>query len=219
MQQYHVTNCPPAEELDIPAMREKYLRERDKRIKREANEQYIETSGKWAEMYEADPYTPVTPRAPITGETDVVILGAGYCGMMVAVQLKLAGLNNFYNVDHGGDFGGTWYWNRYPGIQCDNDAYCYMPLLEETKYMPSKKFTDGYEIQQHCKIIAKQYKLYDNALFHTLIRSFKWDPSINRWRVGTNRGDEIKARFVVLAMGPLNKPKLPGIPGDRYLQG
>lgn len=219
MQQYHVTNCPPAEEIDIPAMREKYLRERDKRIKREANEQYIETSGKWAEMYEADPYTPVTPRAPITGETDVVILGAGYCGMMVAVQLKLAGLNNFYNVDHGGDFGGTWYWNRYPGIQCDNDAYCYMPLLEETNYMPSKKFTDGYEIQQHCKIIAKQYKLYDNALFHTLIRSFKWDSSINRWRVGTNRGDEIKARFVVLAMGPLNKPKLPGIPGIDTFKG
>lgn len=217
--QYQVTNCPPAEEIDIPAMREKYRQERDKRIKKEANEQYIETSGKWAEMYEADPYMPVTPRAPITGETDVVILGAGYCGMMVAIQLKMAGLHNFYNVDHGGDFGGTWYWNRYPGIQCDNDAYCYMPMLEETNYMPSKKFTDGYEIQQHCRIIANQYKLYDNALFHTLIESFKWDPSINRWRVGTNRGDDIKARFVVLAMGPLNKPKLPGIPGIETFKG
>jgi cation diffusion facilitator CzcD-associated flavoprotein CzcO len=213
------SNCPPAEEIDIPAMRAKYLQERDRRLKKEHNDQYIPTSGKWAGIYEHDPYTPVAPRAPITGETDVVILGAGYCGMMVAIELKKAGLHNFYNLDHGGDFGGTWYWNRYPGIQCDNDAYCYMPLLEETNYMPSKKFTDGYEIQQHCQIIAKTFNLYENALFHTLIKTLKWDPSLNRWRVGTNRGDDIKARFVVLAMGPLNKPKLPGIPGIDSFKG
>ncbi len=213
------TNVPPAAEIDIPAMREKYRQERDKRIRKEGNEQYIESRGEWASAYEVDPYTPVTPRAAIMGETDVVILGAGYCGMMVATQLKAAGLHDFYNIDHGGDFGGTWYWNRYPGIQCDNDAYCYMPLLEETKYMPSKKFTDGYEIQQHCQIIAKTYDLYRNALFHTLIQSIRWDPALNRWCVGTNRGDEIKARFVVLAMGPLNKPKLPGIRGIANFKG
>ncbi len=213
------TKCPPAAEIDIPATREKYRQERDRRIKKEANDQYIPTSGKWASIYETDPYTPVAPRAPITGETDVVILGAGYCGMMVATQLKKAGINNFYNIDHGGDFGGTWYWNRYPGIQCDNDAYCYMPLLEETKYMPSKKFTDGYEIQAHCRIIADTFDLYPNALFHTLIKTLKWDESLKRWRVGTNRGDEIKARFVVLAMGPLNKPKLPGISGIDTFKG
>ncbi len=213
------TKCPAAEEIDIPAMREKYLRERDRRIKKDHNEQYIPTSGKWAKIYEVDPYLPVQPRDPITGETDVVILGAGYCGMMVATQLKKAGLNNFYNIDHGGDFGGTWYWNRYPGIQCDNDAYCYMPLLEETGYMPSKKFTDGFEIQHHCRIIAETFGLYENALFHTLIKTLRWDASLNRWRVGTNRGDDIKARFVVLAMGPLNKPKLPGIPGIDGFKG
>jgi cyclohexanone monooxygenase len=115
-------------------MREKYLKERDRRVKQEHNDQYIETSGKWAGIYEVDPYNPVKPRAALKGERDVVILGAGYCGMMVAVQLKKAGLKSFYNIDHAGDFGGTWYWNRYPGIQCDNDAYCYMPLLEETNY-------------------------------------------------------------------------------------
>jgi cyclohexanone monooxygenase len=213
------TRLPTPELFDIPALREKYRQERDKRIRKEGNEQYIESRGEFATAYEVDPYTPVSPRAPITGETDVVILGAGYCGMMVATQLKEAGLSNFYNVDHGGDFGGTWYWNRYPGIQCDNDAYCYMPLLEETNYMPSKKFADGYEIQRHCQIIAKHYGLYKNALFHTLIKTLRWDEKIKRWRVGTNRGDDIKAHFVVLAMGPLNKPKLPGIRGIHDFKG
>lgn len=213
------TQVPAASEIDIPAMRQKYLRERDKRLRTEGNEQYIQAKGAWADAYEVDPYMPATPRAPIAGETDVVILGGGYCGMMVAVQLKQAGLHNFYCLDHAGDFGGTWYWNRYPGIQCDNDAYCYMPLLEETHYIPSKKFTDGHEIHAHCQTIARQYGLYQNALFHTLIKTLRWDDTLKRWRVGTNRGDDIKARFVVLAMGPLNKPKLPGIPGIGDFEG
>jgi cyclohexanone monooxygenase len=213
MSMYRVTECPEVTPARKDELHAKYLAERDRRVLKEHNEQYISADGKWADMYEVDPYTPVAPREAITGETDVVILGAGYCGMMVAHQLKQAGITNFYNVDHGGDFGGTWYWNRYPGLQCDNDALVYMPLLEETGYMPSQKFTYGYEIYDHAKIIAKHFNLYSNALFHTLIKSLKWDPEINRWHVGTSRGDDIKARFVVLAMGPLNKPKLPGIAG------
>ncbi|MEZ5742411.1 MAG: NAD(P)/FAD-dependent oxidoreductase [Sphingomonadaceae bacterium] len=213
------SDCPTVTPEQIEALHAKYLAERDRRIKKDHNDQYIPTSGKWAKIYEEDPYTPVAPREPITGETDVVILGAGYCGMMVATQLKKAGIDNFYNVDHGGNFGGTWYWNRYPGIQCDNDALVYMPLLEETGYMPSKKFCDGYEIHDHCQMIADTFGLRENALFHTLIQHLKWDPEINRWHVGTNRGDDIKARFVVLAMGPLNKPKLPGIPGIDQFKG
>jgi len=210
------STCPPVSRDLIAAMHAKYIAERDKRIKLDHNDQYIAASGQYADIYERDPYTPVAPRDSITHETDVVILGGGYCGMMAAIQLKKAGIENFHNIDHGGDFGGTWYWNRYPGIQCDNDAYCYMPLLEETDYMPSKKFTDGYEIQAHCQIIARTFGLYDNALFHTLIKDLRWDSAISRWHVGTNRGDDIKAR---LAMGPLNKPKLPGIPGIDMFKG
>jgi cation diffusion facilitator CzcD-associated flavoprotein CzcO len=213
------TKCPSAEDIDIPALRAKYRRERDRRINKRHNDQYIAADGKWAELYEQDPYTPVAPREPIAGETDVVILGAGFCGMMVAHQLKQAGITEFYNIDHGGNFGGTWYWNRYPGIQCDNDSLVYMPLLEETGTMPSKKFADGYEIHDHCQVIADTFGLRDNALFHTLIESLVWDEKINRWHVGTNRGDAIKARFVVLAMGPLNKPKLPGIAGIDQFKG
>jgi len=213
------TDCPTVTPEHIEDMRAKYLRERDRRINRNHNNQYIPASGKWSKIYEEDPYTPIAPRDPVTGETEVVILGAGYCGMMVATQLKKAGIGNFYNIDHGGNFGGTWYWNRYPGIQCDNDSLVYMPLLEETGYMPSKKFADGYEIHDHCQIIADTFGIRDNALFHTLIETLVWNAETNRWHVGTNRGDDIKARFVVLAMGPLNKPKLPGIPGIDEFKG
>jgi cyclohexanone monooxygenase len=179
------SQCPPAESIDIPALRAKYRRERDRRIRKEHNDQYIPASGKWKDIYEVDPYTPVIPREPITGATDAVILGAGFCGMMAAHQLKEAGIDNFYMVDHGGNFGGTWYWNRYPGIQCDNDSLVYMPLLEETNYMPSKKFADGYEIHDHCQRIADTFGLRKNALFHTLIESLVWNAETNRWLVGT----------------------------------
>src|SRR5690606_1416219 len=76
-----------------------------------------------------------------------------------------------------------------------------------------------HEIQQHCRTIARTFGLYGNALFHTLVRGLKWDAALNRWHVTTNRGDDIKARFVVIANGPLNKPKLPGIPGIGDFKG
>ena len=216
---YTPSDCPEVTPEQIAALHAKYLAERDRRLKKNHNDQYIPASGRWKDVYEVDPYTPVAEREPVTGETDVVILGAGYCGMMVATQLKKTGITDFYNIDHGGNFGGTWYWNRYPGIQCDNDSLVYMPLLEETGYMPSKKFADGYEIHDHCQKIADTFGLRPHALFHTLIESLVWNEEDKRWLVGTNRGDAIRARFVVLAMGPLNKPKLPGIPGIDEFKG
>lgn len=213
------SDCPPVTPERMAELHAKYLAERDRRIKQDHNDQYIPTSGKWAKIYEEDPYTPVAPREPITGETDVVILGAGYCGMMVATQLKKAGIDDFYTIDHGGNFGGTWYWNRYPGIQCDNDAYCYLPLLEETGWLPSKKFSDGKEIYDYIQLIADQFEMRDKALFHTLITSLKWDEGIQRWQVTTNRGDEIRARFVIMAGGTLSTPKFPSVRGLHSFKG
>ena len=118
-----------------------------------------------------------------------------------------------------GDFGGVWYWNRFPGIQCDNDAYCYIPLLEELDFMPSKKFADGAEIFQHCRNIGKHFGLYDGALFSTQVRELRWDDATQRWRISTDRGDDIRARFVVMAQGSYNRPKLPGIPGIKDYAG
>src|SRR3546814_5336624 len=128
---------------------------------------------------------------------------------MAAYHLTKAGVSNFRNIDTAGDFGGVWYWNRYPGIQCDNESYCYLPLLEETGFMPSKKFADGWEIQQYCRSIAEKFDFAGKALFHTQITSLRWDEGIQRWRIATNRGDDIRARFVTLACGVLNMPKLP----------
>ena len=207
------------DDIDIPRMRDKYRRERDKRVRPEGQRQYLEPVGAFASCYESDPFMRVAPRAALSQDLDVAILGAGFCGMLTAVKLKEAGVTTFRNIDWAGDWGGCWYWNRYPGIQCDNDAYCYLPLLEETGYMPSKKFADGWEIHEHCQRIANQYGLYQHALFHTLITSMRWDQALKRWRLATNRGDDIRARFVVMAMGPLNKPKLPGVPGIGNFRG
>jgi cation diffusion facilitator CzcD-associated flavoprotein CzcO len=149
----------------------------------------------------------------------VVVLGGGWGGVLTSYHLTKAGVTDFRNIDSAGDFGGVWYWNRYPGIQCDNDAYCYLPLLEETGFMPSRKFADGAEIYGYAKRIAEQFGFADKGLFHTLVNSLKWDEASTRWLVGTNRGDLIRARFVVVAAGVLNMPKLPGIPGIDDFRG
>jgi cation diffusion facilitator CzcD-associated flavoprotein CzcO len=214
-----LSNVPAASEIDIPALREKYRQEREKRLRSEGQKQYVKTAQDFADAYEHDPYTPVVPRAPISEDLDVAILGAGWSGLLSAYRLKQAGVTTFRNIDLAGDFGGCWYWNRYPGIQCDNESYCYIPLLEETGYIPSKRFADGWEIHEHFQRIANKFGLYENALFHTLIRSLRWDESIKRWRIATNRGDDIRARFVIMAGGPLNRPKLPGIPGIKNFEG
>jgi cation diffusion facilitator CzcD-associated flavoprotein CzcO len=213
------TNVPPAGEIDIPAMKEKYRQERDKRLRREGQQQYVQPVGDFEYAYEGDPHIPIQAREPITKEVEVAVLGAGISGILAAVQLRKAGISDFCNIDHAGDFGGVWYWNRYPGIQCDNDAYCYLPMLEEMGYMPSKKFADGAEIYAYCQSIGKRFELYENAIFHTLVKGTRWDESLLRWRIITDRGDDIRARFIIMANGLLNIPKLPGIPGIHTFKG
>ncbi|QDN85797.1 NAD(P)/FAD-dependent oxidoreductase [Streptomyces sp. S1A1-8] len=213
--------CAPTQtpETDHAALRAKYLLERDKRLRGEGQKQYLEAEGEFEEYYEADPYTPVVPRPPISQDIDVAILGGGLSGLITAARVKQAGVTGFRVIELGGDFGGAWYWNRYPGIQCDTDCYCYLPMLEEVGYIPKQKYSFGDEVFEHCQRIGKHFGLYDHAIFSTLIRSVVWDESIRRWRIGTNRGDDIRARFVVMCQGPFNRPKLPGIPGIRDFRG
>jgi cation diffusion facilitator CzcD-associated flavoprotein CzcO len=214
--------CEPTQtpdDVEIRSLREKYRQERDKRLRSEGQKQYVRPVGEFAEVYEGDPHMPLVPRDPISEDLDVAILGAGWTGILAAYHLKHAGVSTFRNIDHAGDFGGVWYWNRYPGLQCDNDAYCYLPLLEEMGFMPSKKFSDGWEIHEYCQSIAKRFGFYENALFHTLVTAMRWDEKIMRWRLSTNRDDEIRARFVIMANGLLNIPKLPGIPGIHEFKG
>ena len=218
----HETACGPTQtpdDIDIDALREKYQHERDKRLRPEGSTQYLELKGEFAEYAEVDPHTPVTPRTPIDEDIEVAVLGGGIAGLLAGSYLKKAGVDDVRVIEMGGDFGGVWYWNRFPGIQCDNDAYCYVPMLEELNYVPSKKFADGAEIYEHCRRIAKHFGLYDGAIFSTQVRTVRWDESIKRWQLTTNRGDDIRARFVVLTAGSYNRPKLPGIPGIKDFKG
>ncbi len=213
------TNVPPADVIDFDALRAKYAAEKAKRIRKEGPDQYIKLSGDITPDYAIDPHKPFISRDAVDEDIDALVLGAGWGGIKASYYLTKEGISNFRNIDTAGDFGGVWYWNQYPGVQCDNDAYCYLPLLEEMGYMPSKKFSDGAEIQAYAKSIAARFGFADKALFHTQVTSLKWDDEIQRWHVGTNRGDSIRARFVVVASGVLNMPKLPAVKGIDTFKG
>lgn len=214
------SDAPPASELDIEALRNRYAHERERRLTPKGEARYVRPQGAGPVAdYSIDPHTEMVPREAINDEIDVAIVGAGWGGVLAGYYLTQQGVTNFRNIDTAGDFGGVWYWNQYPGIQCDNESYCYLPLLEETGFMPSKRFADGKEIQDYTRRIAERFGFADNAIFHTHITSLVWDEAIQRWHVGTNRGDDIKARFVILANGVLNMPKLPDIGGMEKFKG
>jgi cation diffusion facilitator CzcD-associated flavoprotein CzcO len=199
-------------------LRQKYLEERNKRLRSDGNDQYLRVAGQLAH-YLDDPYTPVTPRAPRSDHVTFAFIGGGFAGLATAARLSEAGIKDVRIVEKGGDFGGTWYWNRYPGAQCDTASMVYMPLLEETGYMPSEKYAHAPEILAHCQRIGKQFGLYDNALFHTEVVSLDWDEANARWNIRTNRGDAFTAQFVGMGTGPLHVPKLPGIEGIESFKG
>jgi cyclohexanone monooxygenase len=205
--------------VDLAALRERYRRERDKRLRPEGERQYVGTADDFSDFYEVDPYSPPIERAPLSADIDVAILGGGFAGMLAAARIKEAGIDNIRIIEMAGDFGGTWYWNRYPGVQCDIESYCYVPLLEEIGYLTKHRYSYGAEIFEQCQRIGRHFGLYEKALFGTISRSLRWDASINRWRVSTNRGDDLRARFLVMASGPYNRPKLPGIPGITDFKG
>lgn len=215
-------SCEPTQlpvDVDIPALRERYRFEREKRLRKDGQAQYFRPTGGVAENFSADPHKTVEPREPIARDIDAVVVGAGWGGILASYHLAQAGVTDFLNIDTAGDFGGVWYWNRYPGVQCDNDAYCYLPLLEESGFLPTKKFSDGAEIQGYGRFVAEKFGFAKQALFHTHVQGVRWDESLQRWRVTTNRGDDIRARFVVMACGVMNMPKLPSIPGIESFKG
>ena len=218
MSEANVTNH---EELGFnpDALRNKYREERDKRLRSDGNEQYVEVKGDFS-RYIDDPYVePGFTRAPLNETVEILIIGGGFGGLLAGARLREAGFKDIRIVEKGGDFGGTWYWNRYPGAQCDIESYIYLPLLEETGYIPKEKYSFAPEIVAHARRIGEKFDLYRGALFQTQIRDIRWMEDECRWLVRTNRDDNIRARYVVMSNGPLNRPKLPGIPGIDSFKG
>src|SRR5258708_1780898 len=215
------TRKPPAAHprFDPPALGAKYRGERDKRRRGDGNAQYREIAGEFAHYLDAPYVQPGFSREPLTDEVEVVVVGGGFGGQLAAARLRQAGVSDIRIIEKGGDFGGTWYWNRYPGAACDIESYIYLPLLEELDYVPVEKYSRAPEILAHSRAIGEHFDLYKGALFQTEVTRMTWDEASARWIVQTSRGDALKARFVVMANGPLHRPKLPGIPGLEGFKG
>ena len=196
--------------FDVDALRQKYAEERARRLRPEGIAQYVEIAGEFS-RYGEDPWVEGDfARAPLTAEVDVAIVGAGFGGLLTGARLCQLGVGSVRLIDRAADVGGTWYWNRYPGIACDVESYVYMPLLEELGYVPREKYARGAEIFAHCRAIAERYDLYRDACLRTDVHEIRWEADSSRWIIRTNRGDEMQAKFVSMANGYQAKPKLPG---------
>ena len=208
--------------FDPDALAKRYAAEREKRIREDAEAQFVQLShdSPFANKYlEEDPYCEPVQRDPIKDEREVIVIGGGWVGMLTAARLVQAGIEGVRIIESGGDFGGTWYWNRYPGAQCDIESYSYLPLLEETGYVPKLRYSFAPEIYEHAQRIGQHFGLYENAVFQTWVTELRWLEDEKRWLVQTNHGDEIRARHICLGTGPANRPRLPGIPGVEDFKG
>jgi cation diffusion facilitator CzcD-associated flavoprotein CzcO len=205
--------------FDVEALRQKYAEERARRLRPDGITQYVQTAGAFARFAE-DPWVDgKSTREPLTDEVDVAVIGAGFGGLLTGARLRELGVESVRLIDRAADVGGTWYWNRYPGIACDVESYVYMPLLEELGYIPADKYARGSEIFAHCRRIAAHYDLYRDACLRTDVYEIRWDTTAYRWIIRTNHGDEMRAKFVSMANGYQAKPKLPGIAGLGSFRG
>lgn len=208
--------------FDPDALAKRYAVERDKRIRADAEEQFVQLShdSPFTNKYlQEDPYCKPLDRAPLKDQREVIVIGGGWVGMLTAARLAEAGITDVRIVESGSDFGGTWYWNRYPGAQCDIESYSYLPLLEETGYVPKLRFSYASEIYEHAQRIGRHFDLYKDAVFQTWVTELRWLEDESVWLLATDRGDQMRARHVCLGTGPANRPRLPGIPGVEKFKG
>ncbi len=180
---------------------------------------YMSMEGEFSKYLEDVYSEPPIEREALGDECEILVVGAGFAGLLLWYKLQKEGFTDVRFCERGGEVGGTWYWNRYPGIACDVESYSYLPLLEEMEYFPTMKFASGFEILEYCQKIAEKYGFYDRCLFHTTVGETAWDEETGRWTVTTDRGDKMRARYVILANGILTTPRLARIDGMETYQG
>ncbi|MGC0379617.1 flavin-containing monooxygenase [Streptomyces sp. SAI-229] len=204
---------------DLGALRERYRIERERRVRPDGSGQYLSADAEFG-YYAEDPYAGErAEREPLRDRVDVTVVGGGFGGILAGARLRQRGVGRIRVVEKGGGFGGTWYWNRYPGIHCDIESHVYLPMLDETGYVPEWKYAPGEEIRRHAVRIAEKSDLCADALFSTSVTSLTWDGTEETWIVTTDRGDTFRSRYVVTATGTLSELKLPGIPGIETYRG
>ncbi|MFJ6064481.1 flavin-containing monooxygenase [Streptomyces tendae] len=214
-----MTNPEAPSPEELAELRRRYRAERERRVRPDGARQYLAPHAEFG-YYSDDPYTSATgEREPLRDRVDVAVVGGGFGGILAGARLRQQGVGRVRVLEKGGDFGGTWYWNRYPGIHCDIESHVYLPLLDETGYVPEWKYSPGEEIRRHAVRIAEKFDLYADALFSTSVTSLTWDETSQAWIVRTDRGDEFRATYVITATGTLTELKLPGIPGIERFKG
>ncbi|MEW2263276.1 flavin-containing monooxygenase [Streptomyces sp. NPDC047853] len=203
----------------LTELRRRYRQERERRVRPDGTRQYLPADARFG-YYADDPYaSEVQEREPLRDRVDVAVIGGGFGGILAGARLRQQGVERVRVLEKGGDFGGTWYWNRYPGIHCDVESHVYLPMLDETGYVPEWKYSPGEEIRRHAVRMAEKFDLYADALFSTSVTSLTWDDSSEAWIVSTDRGDKFRATYVITATGTLSELKLPGIPGIEKFEG
>jgi len=206
------------EDVDLAEVRAKYREERDRRLRSVAADRASVTLKDLPELAR-DPLGGTDDRTAVRDSVDVLVVGGGIGGLTAAARLRDAGIERVRVIDSAADFGGVWYWNRYPGAQCDVESYIYLPMLEEVGYIPKEKYSHQPEIFEFLRMLAAKFGLYELALLKTVVTGASWDADKHEWIVATDHGDEIRSQLLVLATGDFSQPKLPGIPGIDDFQG
>ena len=140
-------------------IKQKFAEARDLRLayRPEGTSQFTSDLTGALSKYAVDPYGGETiPREPINDHVEVLFIGGGFSALLTSARLRERGVASIRIVERGADVGGTWYWNRYPGVACDVVSYDYLPLLDEMDYVPKDHYAKGREILAHCQAIAKK---------------------------------------------------------------
>ena len=153
------------------------------------------------------------------GEVDAIVVGAGFAGMYQLLCLRDRLGLSVKVLETGEGVGGTWYWNRYPGARCDTEshAYCYTfseEMLREWEW--TERYPGHAEIRRYLNYVADKFDLKRDIQFNTRVTAAHYDDATNRWDVTTERGERLRAKYLITAVGCLstaNVPKIPGLEG------